>query len=139
MVPDSVFGLIPDFDSCEDKYPANKDFIEAFRKGFEECINSRENKFIKTTNGIRSLEEIIFDETRITTDNIISDSDFYVYYGLVFHRELYLPDMSVRTGNNYQRFTQKYTSVRNTLEYNDLKVKPLPERWLSEVVGASRS
>lgn len=126
---DSVFGLIPDFDSCEDKYPANKDFIEAFRKGFEECILSDENKFIKTIDGIKSFEEVLFDETRITTDGVIDDSDFCPILHRVYSDCAYLADMLIRKGQNFQNFLRRYSSDYQTLTWTNLE-RDLCERTI---------
>lgn len=99
---DTIFALIPNFAECKTRRPINKGFVDSFQKGFESCL---EKPLIPTESGeIVAIENIIWDETMITSSGIISDKQFYVFSGMNGN----LVHSSLRKNENFKKFIKRY-------------------------------
>ncbi len=75
---ESIFGLIPNFEACKEKYEDDEDivtFIEEFQEGFETCLQEEAIIPVEIDGAValKPIQEINFDQTGISCANIISD------------------------------------------------------------------
>jgi hypothetical protein len=130
---DSIFALIPNFDTCKNRRPVNKTFVEDFQRGFEACLDL---PLIPTESGKNvPIKEIVWDDTYLTSSDIISDEQFFLFTGM----NGYLPHSSLRKNEDFRRFVVRYLNQKakeNIWGFNNLKEcvtsnEPL-QNWLVE-------
>ena len=131
---DSIFALIPNFSDCKNRRPVNKGFVERFQKGFESCIIK---PLIPTINGeVIPLKDVIWDETMITSSEIISDDQFFAFSEM----EGSLVHPSLRKSDEFRKFVNRYLpqiAKSNIFTFDDLKdcvnKNKEMQAWLHEI------
>lgn len=133
---DSIFGLIPDFEVCKDRNAKYRDYISAFQEGFENALKSDNAKLIKTEKGYKCINEVLFDETRLTDDGVIKDTDFFAFVENITGDEMPLPDKSFRESINFHIFFSRYAAWEQKFTNEDLHDRLCTnekfKKWLSK-------
>lgn len=92
----SIFSLIPDFNDCVLTHEKYKDFIERFKKGFEDRFLT-EPIFPKKDGTLISFDNLINDTILLMKDEaVFTDEFFYKYYA---HENAWLPAKELRCGS----------------------------------------
>ena len=115
---ETIFALIPNFDYCLQFRPVNKDFVAKFKDGFESVLDK---PLIPDVDGVlHPINDIIYDETGITSSGIISDDEFYEFSEM----DGYLPHPSLRKDEDFRKFITRYLkkfAKNNIFTLDDLK------------------
>ena len=115
---ETIFALVPNFADCKQKRPVNVGLVQRFQDGFESCLKL---PLIPTANGeIVPIENIIWDDTYISSSGIITDEQFYEFSGCVG----YLPHPSLRNNEDFKKFINRYLakySQNNVFKFSDFK------------------
>ena len=107
----SIFNLIPVFDTCISQHGKYKTLIKRFKDGFDEKLHTDELIPVKP-NEYSLIENIILDETGITSSGIISDDDFFNITGLNGN----LPIKVLRNDNSFKNFIRRYIKEFDCIE-----------------------
>lgn len=101
--PTSIFGLIPNFETCQKEHGKYSDLIERFRDGFDSQVEDRELIPINK-NEYAILEETILDNTGLMSSGIMTDQEFYDITGI----NGLLPINDLRGDQDFKSFQKKY-------------------------------
>ena len=116
----SIFNLIPVFDTCIKEHGKYKGLIERFKIGFDSKIKD-ETLIPIATDEYAKVCDIILDETSLTSAGIISDSDFIKFTGYTSS----LPMMILRSDREFKSFLRRYLKQleceENIWDFDDLK------------------
>lgn len=99
----SIFDLIPVFDTCISQHGKYKTLIKRFKNGFDEKLQKDELIPIRP-NEYSLIENIILDETGFTSSGIINDDDFLNITRLNGN----LPIKVLRNDNSFKNFVRRY-------------------------------
>jgi hypothetical protein len=118
---DSIFSLIPDFDECILRHEEYQKFIEEFQEEFEKKI--KEEPFVPVIykNGnesIACINNIVNDQTDITTNGVMSDSDFLSLMGMSNHC---LPIQELRQSKSFKEFLYKHSPGELDIDFRNLE------------------
>lgn len=108
---DSIFALIPDFETIEREHGRFQSLIEVFKNGFDERI--KEDGLIPTENGAALVSETILDKTGFTSSGVLSDTDFLKFTN---NDNKSLPILALRNSASFQSFMQTYLEFLNAEE-----------------------
>ena len=77
---DSIFGIIPNFEDCKERYEEDEDvlkFIEEFQEGFEEELEKGAIIPVEEDGQmvLKPLNEVNYDETGITCSDLMTDDE----------------------------------------------------------------
>lgn len=116
----SVFKLIPTFETNVREHGKYKALIEKFKKGFDSQIISRE--FIPTNNfDYAFMKDVILDETGLMSSGIMADVDFLAITGY----QGVLPIKELRNDREFKSFLRRYLKdldlEDNIWDFDDLK------------------
>lgn len=117
----SIFNLIPVFETNISQHKIYKNLIERFKSGFELRIEEDELVPIDA-NSYEIVKNIILDETGLTSSGIMNDQDFFKISG--FHGSL--PVQALRNDKGFKSFLRRYLKLLNS-EYNIFKFEDLKE------------
>ena len=107
---DSIFALIPNFEECEiNRTPKVVEFIEEFRKGFEDKLPGLQIPSLK--NCFVPASEIIFDSTGILKALGESVWERLGCGGMIVHK-------SLRDSKDFDSFVKKYRVLLGIQEFN---------------------
>lgn len=128
----SIFDLIPVFETCITQHGKYKALISRFKVGFEKKLRSEELIPINSTDYCL-LNNLILDETGFTSSGIMDDAVFYKITGL----NGYLPIKILRTDRNFKSFVRRYLkefeNVKNIWDFDELRdlcSVPEMQEWL---------
>lgn len=130
---DSVFSLIPDFESCKTgRSTGHQNLITKFQLSFEERLFSEE--FIPVSNGTYSkVSQTILDETELSSSGIMSDENFVTFTTI----DGKLPIPILRDNSVFNTFLKRYLYQfgvsSNIFSKTDLKKSVAQEsfsKWL---------
>lgn len=109
---DSVFSLIPDFESCKTgRSVGHQNLITKFQLSFEERLLSEE--FVPASNGTYSkVSKTILDETGLSSSGIMSDEDYVLFTNLDGN----LPISILRKDGVFNTFLKRYLYQFNASE-----------------------
>ncbi len=118
---DSIFSLIPDFNQCIERHSDYKTFIEEFKKEFEQLIVNE--CFVPVLNSkgercVAPIDCIINDQTGITRDGVMSDTDFMTVMEL---EDGYLPIQELRESDAFMKFLFKYSPSDLDIGFDNVK------------------
>lgn len=116
----SIFNLIPVFDTCIKEHGKYKGLIERFKKGFDSKIEA--DTFIPiAVDEYVKVCDIILDETGMMSAGIMSDADFIKFTGFTSS----LPMMILRGDREFKSFLRRYLRQlkceENIWDFDDLK------------------
>lgn len=116
----SIFNLIPVFDTIIRERSKYKILIERFKKGFDYQIESKE--FIPINNHDYALvKDVILDETGLMSSDIMKDEDFFTITGY----SGVLPIKVLRSDREFKDFLRRYLdeldSEDNIWNFENLK------------------
>lgn len=127
----SVIKLIPQFNDSKYKVPSSyssQNSFNAFKEGFTNAISTK--NWVPNAKGeLVSIAEIVLDETGITTDKIVTDSEFCTFGGKTGQ----LMHKSLRVDENMKRLLKSYGN--RDLVFNFAKLRSwidnkLFQEWL---------
>ena len=95
----SVFGLVPNFNTIKREHGKYKTLIDIFKEGFEERVS--EDELIPTNEGYALVIDTILDDTGITSSGILSDEEFLHFTN---NADKYLPVEELRGSKNLKSF-----------------------------------
>lgn len=105
----SIFNLIPVFETNISQHKKYKDFIERFKYGFDARVES--NELIPVdANRYELIKNIILDETGLTSSGIMSDKDFFNITGY----QGALPVQELRNDRGFKSFLRRYLKDLNS-------------------------
>lgn len=116
----SIFNLIPVFETNISQHKKYKDFIERFKYGFDARVES--NELIPVdANRYELIKNIILDETGLMSSGIMDDKDFFK----ITEYQGSLPVKGLRNDNTFKSFIRRYLKdlkcENNIWGFNDLK------------------
>ncbi len=116
----SIFSLIPVFDTCIKEHGKYKELIERFKIGFDSKIED-EALIPIATDEYAKVCDTILDETSLTSAGIMSDADFIKFTGFTSS----LPMMILRGDREFKSFLRRYLKQLecedNIWDFDDLK------------------
>lgn len=99
----SIFGLIPNFDSIRQGRDKFKGLINVFKDGFENRLST--DKFIPTDKGFVEISNVILDETGLSYSGIVPDE---ILLNWLDQEDKCLPRIDVRQSKNLSAFVKTY-------------------------------
>ena len=116
----SIFSLIPVFETCIKEHGKYKGLIERFRIGFDSKI--KKEPFIPVAaDDYAKVCDTILDETGLMSAGIMTDTEFIKFTGLTSS----LPMNILRNDREFKSFLRRYLkqfeSENNIWDFNDLK------------------
>jgi len=105
----SIFRLIPVFETNIREHGKYKRLIEKFKEGFDNRLNNEEFIPVDTSN-YEVLSQIILDETWLTSSGIMCDDDFLRLSGL----DGSLPIAVLRKDHEFNAFLRRYLKEFNS-------------------------
>lgn len=118
---DSIFSLIPVFETNISQHKKYKDLIEKFKSGFDARVETDELIPVDT-NRYELIKNIILDETGIMSSGIMEDKDFFKITGY----QGALPVKVLRNDRGFKSFLKRYLKDLNC-EYNIWDFEDLKE------------
>lgn len=116
----SIFNLIPVFETNISQHKKYKNLIERFKSGFEYRLKNDELIPIDAYN-YELITNIILDETGLTSSGIMNDDDFFTITGY----QGYLPVKVLRSDILFKSFLRRYLKdfkcESNIWGFNDLR------------------
>lgn len=100
---DSIYNLIPNFASLKSGRLKYKNLINSFEKGFVNRVET--DNLVPTLDGYVCLQNVIVDETGLTSCGIMSDEDFLKFSE---NEEKCLPNLELRNSNSFESFAETY-------------------------------
>lgn len=136
---DSIFSLIPDFNQCIERHSDYKTFIEEFKKEFEQLIVNE--CFVPVLNSkgeryVAPIDCIINDQTGITRDGVMSDTDFMTVMEL---EDGYLPIQELRESEAFMKFLFKYSPSDLDIDLDDVKKKCSNDKFVEWLKNADNN
>ncbi len=116
----SIFSLIPVFETNISQHKKYKDLIERFKSGFDARVEADELIPVDS-NRYELVKNIILDETGLMTSGIMDDKDFFKITGY----QGALPVKVLRNDREFKAFLRRYlkelNSDNNIWDFEDLK------------------
>ena len=112
----SVFSLVPNFENCKRENLNYYDrFISKFRNGFEQLL--KYEKLIPIEGDFELITNIISDDTGVTSNEIIPDDLFYLFYP---NKHQKLPLNELRGKRHFKSFINQYISTNQKFGWDTL-------------------
>lgn len=118
---DSIYNLIPNFASLKSGRLKYKELINSFEKGFVDRVET--DDLVPTQEGYVCLQNVIVDETGLTSSGIMSDENFLKFTD---NEGKYLPNLELRNSDSFESFAEQYLRKFN-IEENIFDVDSLHE------------
>lgn len=116
----SIFNLIPVFETNISQHKKYKDLIERFKSGFDKRVEIDELIPVDTIK-YEIVRNIILDETGLMSSGIMNDKDFFKITGY----QGALPAKALRNDRGFKSFLRRYLKdlncENNIWEFEDLK------------------
>lgn len=116
----SIFSLIPVFETCSREHGKYKSLIQRFKDGFDSQIKEEELIPIDD-NKYELIQNVILDETGLMSSGIMSDEDFLRIIG----SDSYLPCIELRSDRDFKAFLKRYLkeldNEDNIWDFDDMK------------------
>lgn len=130
---DSVFSLIPDFESCKTgRSVGHQNLITKFQMNFEERLLSE--GIVPASNGTYSkVSKTILDETELSSSGIMSDEDFVLFTNLDGNLPISILRRNSVFNTFLRRYLYKFDATTNIWSKTNLKESVTQEsfsKWL---------
>ena len=116
----TIFNLIPVFDTCIKEHGKYKGLIERFKKGFDSKIDA-ETLIPIAVNKYAKVCDTILDETGLMSEGVMPDADFIKFTGFTSS----LPIKILRSDREFKAFLRRYLKQLkcedNIWDFDDLK------------------
>lgn len=118
---DSIYNLIPNFASLKSGRLKYKELINSFEEGFVDRVET--DDLVPTQEGYVCLQNVIVDETGLTSSGIMSDENFLKFTD---NEGKYLPNLELRNSDSFESFAEQYLRKFN-IEENIFDIDSLHE------------
>jgi hypothetical protein len=130
---DSIFALIPDFESCKTGRSAgHQNLITMFQSGFEVRLSSE--MFVPIPNGGYSeVSKLLLDETELSSSGIMSDEEFISFTNIDGNLPIAILRKNSVFNTFLRRYLYKFGATTNIWSKNNLKESVTHEffsKWL---------
>jgi len=130
---DSIFTLIPDFESCKTGRSAgHQNLITMFQSGFEVRLSSE--MFVPIPNGGYSeVSKLLLDETELSSSGIMSDEEFISFTNIDGNLPIAILRKNSVFNTFLRRYLYKFGATTNIWSKNNLKESVTHEffsKWL---------